>query len=324
MNRIWCPGAVLAVAVVTAVCQTPLSAETWPQRQVRILLPSGAGSGPDVVARLFSAKLAERWNKPVIVENRPGGDGLIGAAAFVAAHDDHTLLYTSSAPISVYPVTRERLPYDPARDIVPISSAASGFFALHASATSQLRSIRELVDRAQSQPGKLTYNAGFGQRPILFQGFLHQQGISMVLVPYREQTLAVQDLMEGRLDVMLSTMTSLLSGVEAGKIRQLAITNTSRSPIAPDVSTVVEQEYPELTAAGLEGFFGWRNIPVVLRDRISEDIRWVAADAALAKQLVAIGYVSGGSTPESFSSALEELHAKMISIAKIVGIKPSP
>jgi tripartite-type tricarboxylate transporter receptor subunit TctC len=106
----WSAGLAIGIIGAFAFPVAPSVAEPWPQRTVRIIVPIGAGGGPDVVARLFSARLAERWNHPVIVENRPGADGLIGTAAFVTAHDDHTLLYMTSAPIAVYPVTRDKLP----------------------------------------------------------------------------------------------------------------------------------------------------------------------------------------------------------------------
>jgi tripartite-type tricarboxylate transporter receptor subunit TctC len=314
----------LAIGIIGALAFSPATsvAQPWPQRAVRIIVPVGAGGGPDLVARLFSLRLAERWNHPVIVENRPGADGLIGTAAFVTAHDDHTLLYMTSAPIAVYPVTRERLPYDPGRDVVPISSAASGFFAVSASAASKIGSLGELVKRARSQPGKLNYNSGVGQLPILFDGFLHSERLNMVLVSYRDMNLAVQDLAQGRLDVMVSTMTTASPAVNAGKARYLAITNETHSPIAPEVETAVEAGYPELAAAEMEGFFGWRDIPPDLRDRISADIQAIAADPALSERLAAVGYVAGGSTPAKFGAALEELRAKIASIAKLEGIKP--
>src|SRR5271170_6050368 len=132
MSR-WAGGFAIGVAAAFTFPAAPSEAESWPERTVRVIVPVGAGTGTDVVARLFSARLAERWNHPVIVENRPGADGFIGTAAFVATRDDHTLLYTTSAPIAIYPVTRDKLPYDPNRDVVPISTAAQGFFAVSAS-----------------------------------------------------------------------------------------------------------------------------------------------------------------------------------------------
>src|SRR5215469_7261511 len=228
------------IAGAFAVFTAPSIADTWPQRTVRIILPLSPGTGADLTARLFSARLAERWKQPVIVENRPGADGFIGTAAFAAARDDHTLLYMTSAPIAVYPITRDKLPYDPGHDLVPISSSATGIIAVSASAVSNIRSLDELVKRARSQPGKLNYYAGVGQLPILFEGLAHTRQLDMTLVSYRETNRVVQDLAEGRLDAMLSTMASTLPAVSAGKARFLAVTNATRAPTAPEIGTVIE------------------------------------------------------------------------------------
>jgi tripartite-type tricarboxylate transporter receptor subunit TctC len=316
--------AFLAAGIVGAfaVSAAPSVAAPWPQRTVRVVVPIGVGTGVDIAARLFSARLAERWKQPVVVENRPGADGFIGTAAFAAMHDDHVLLYMTAAAIAVYPVTRDKLPYDPGRDVVPISSTASGFVAVSASAASKIGSLGELVNRARSHPGKLNYYAGVGQLPIIFEGFLHGECLDMVLVSYRETNLAVQDLAEGRLDAMLLTMASTLPAVNARKARFLAIANDIRAPIAPEVETVTEAGYPSLSAAALEGLFGWRDMPDELRDRLSADIQSVAANRAVADRLAAIGYVVRGSTPAQFAAALEELRARLAAIVRLTGAKP--
>src|SRR5215831_10067696 len=115
------------LALCLAAVAPAAAAEPWPQHMVRVFVPTGPGSATDTAARIFVDRLANRWKQPVVVENRPGADGLIGVSAFVAAHDDHALLFSPAAPVSVHPVVREKLPYDPARDLVPISSATDSF-----------------------------------------------------------------------------------------------------------------------------------------------------------------------------------------------------
>jgi tripartite-type tricarboxylate transporter receptor subunit TctC len=151
---------------------------------------------------------------------------------------------------------------------------------------------------------------------------LHAEALDMVLVSYRETNLAVQDLAEGRLDVMLSTMTSVLPAVNSGKARFLAITNDERAPITPEIETAVEAGHPSLAAAGLEGFFGWRDMSTQLRDRISADIQAVAAERAVSDRLAAIGYVARGSTSAQFGVALQALRMKLASIVRLTGAKP--
>src|SRR5262245_26252876 len=316
----------LAISVVGALslAATPAPAEVWPQRPVRVIAPFGSGIATDFTTRLFAERLAERWKQPVVVENRPGGDGMIGVNAFVALRDDHTLLFSFAAPISLWPMLYEKLAYDPARDLVPVASAADTFLSVAASASSNIGSLAELAALARSQPGKLNYNAAAGALPYLFTGFLKSGGLDMVLVPYREFNLAYQGLAEGRLQVVLSTMGSMLPYVQAKKVRFLAVTNKTRPPIAPWVPTAVEAGYPALAFEGLIGFFGGRDLPAERRDRIAADVRAVAAEPAVADRLAAIGQVARGSTPAEFAAAIEEQRAKMAAMVKLVGIKPTP
>src|SRR5262245_16059454 len=123
MNRI-CGIGVTVCLMVGMLSGPAISNEQWPQRAVRLIVPFATGSGPDFAARLFADRLSERWKQPVVVENRPGADGLIGTAAFVNLRDDHVLMFSAAAPLSVLPVLQEKLPYDPARDVMPISAAA--------------------------------------------------------------------------------------------------------------------------------------------------------------------------------------------------------
>src|SRR5262245_40225272 len=238
VRRISVAAAIIGIGLLATL--TAAAADTWPQRTVRVIFPFGPGIGTDFTARLFAEKLAERWKQPVVVENRPGADSLIGVNAFVAARDDHTLLFSPAAPISLFPLLHEKLAYDPARDLVPIASAADTFVSVAASSSVSVSSLGELVTLARSQPGKLNYNSGGGALPYLFDGFVRSAGLDMVLVSYRELTLAYQDLVEGRLQVVLSTMGGVLPYVQAGKVRFLAVTNKRRAPIAPDVPSAIE------------------------------------------------------------------------------------
>jgi tripartite-type tricarboxylate transporter receptor subunit TctC len=313
---------VFAAGMMALTWSAPsLHAEPWPQRAVRIVVPVSAGIGTDVAARLFAERLAERWKQPAVIENRPGADGLIGTAAFANMRDDHALLYWNSAVFTLYPLLQDKLPYDPRRDIVPISSATINSFVIAVSNHLKTSSLRALVDAARSQPSKLNYNAGAGESPYLFGGFLKSAGIGMVLVPYRELNLAIQDLTEGRLDVSMPLLTSVLPLAQAGKVKLLAVTNERRAPIAPEVPTAIEAGFPELSFEGLAGFFGSRDMPVDRQERIAADIRAVAADPVFAARLAAIGQTARGSTPAEFSAAIELRRSRMVATMKLVGNK---
>lgn len=298
---------------------TQLIAQTWPERPVRMIVPIAAGSSPDVAARVFAERLKVRWGQPIVVENRPGADGLIGTAAFAAAQDDHALLFSFAAPLTVYPAIHEKLSYDPARDVLPISIAAETFGTITVPTSLPVRTLSEFVEWARARPGKANWTSGGGAFPLLFASFVKSVGLEMTEVPYRDQNLAVQDTGEGRIHVIVTPITAVLPLVQAGKLRVLAVTNRKRSPMWLDIPTATEAGYPELAFEGLLGVFGPRSMSDEHRTRIAADIRMVAADSAVAKQLAATGQLIRGSTPEEFATAINEQRTAFAAVVRNVG-----
>jgi len=296
-----------------------IAADAWPQRAVTLIVPFGSGSGPDIAARVYAEKLAVRWKQPVVVDDRTGAEGLIGVTVFAGMRDDHTLLFSPAAPISVYPFTQEKIAYDPARDLVPISSATNTFGVIAATASANVRSVSELVRLARAHPGELNWASGGGAFPLLVAGFAKGADLDLVRVFYRQPNLASQDLVEGRIQILATTLTSLLPIAQAGKIHLLAVTNKTRAPIAPDIPTAIEAGHPELEFDGLIGLFGWRDMPPALRAQIASDIRAVAADAGVADRLAKAGQIVHAGTPEEFAQAIDEQRMRMAGIVALVG-----
>ena len=308
----------ILILVSPAVCV--FASDAWPQRPVRFIVPIVPGSSPDVAARIFGEKLSEQWHQPVVIENRAGADGLIGTAAFAHMQDDHVFLFSFAAPITVFPETQKNLPYDAGRDIVPVSAATDTFGTISVPASLQVTTLSELVALARSKPGQLNWTSGGGAFPILFGGFLKDAGLDMVQVPYRNQGLAIQDVAEGRVQVIVTPMTAVLPLVQAGRIRVLAVTSKRRSPLWPDVPTSTEAGYPDLAFEGLIGIFGPRDTPSERRDRIAKDIRTIAADPFVAKHLAAVGQVARASTPLEFVSAINDQRSQIERIVKLIGM----
>jgi tripartite-type tricarboxylate transporter receptor subunit TctC len=311
--------ACLIAAIAVSAWASPSYAQAWPQRVVRIIVPVPSGSSPDVAARLFAERLAARWGHPLIVEDRPGADGLIGTADFAALHDDHVLLFSPAAPISVYPVTKTRLSYDPDRDVVPISTIAETFGTISIPASLPVKTLADLIDYARARPGQLNWASGGGAFPIVFAGFLKSAGLAMTEVPYRNQSQALQDTAEGRLQIMLTPMTPTLPFVQAGKLRALAVTNSARAPLWPNVPTATEAGFPALTFEGLLGVFGPRDTPRDRLERISADIGSIAAQADIASRLATAGQIVRASTPAEFSAAIDAQRAKISTIVRLLG-----
>jgi tripartite-type tricarboxylate transporter receptor subunit TctC len=312
------------VVVLTALTlsMAPAAAELWPQRLVRIVVPIAPGSSPDVAARVFAQHLATRWGSAVVVENRPGADGLTGTIAFATAHDDHALLFTGAAPISVYPLIEEKLPYDPARDVLPVSIAVETFGTISVPASLPIKSLSDLVSFARARPGQINWATGGGAFPILMAGFNKSAELEMSHVPYRDQNLALQDLAEGRIQVFATAMTAALPFVQAGKIRVLAVTNNRRSRMWPDVPTTTESGYPNIAFDGLLGVFALRDTPRDRRERIASDIQAIAADEAVKKRLEANGQIIRSSTPAEFGAAIEDQRSKISAIVRLIGKAP--
>jgi tripartite-type tricarboxylate transporter receptor subunit TctC len=301
----------------------PAAAETWPQRPVKFLLPLGAGSGVDIGARLLADRLSTRWGQPVVVENRPGGDALVAISAFVSAHDDHVLLATPTSSFTAHPYLHDNLPYK-SSDLLAIARVSNTIITLAVPTSLNVGSLADLVALARAQPGKLNWAGVTGALDFLFAGFLQHAGLNMTKVPYRNPVEAANDLAEGRVQAYLSALAIVRPQIEAGKIKPLAVTNKVRAPTAPDVPTVKEAGYPDLSLDGLVGFFGPPEMSSALRERIAADIgAVVAADPTIGQRLSATGQIPNVGGPTEFAAASEEQRAQIAAIAKELGIKPT-
>jgi tripartite-type tricarboxylate transporter receptor subunit TctC len=278
---------------------------------VRIISPVPAGSSTDLAARLFAENLSARWGQPVVVENRLGADGIVAVTSFVNAHDDHTLLFSFAGPISINPLIHDKLPYDPDRDLVPIATAIDNFFAIAVSTPTGVRSLDSFVEAARANPAKFNWAATAGLPQFIFLALQKRAGLVLTQVPYRDFAPALQDFAENRIQVMVSAPGQLMPAVESGKTRLLIVTNRQSSPIAPDVPTAEEAGFPELTFDGVVGFFGGRDLPAALRDRIAGDVAAVADIPEIALRLQAVGVAVRAGTPAQFSAAIEEQRAKV-------------
>ena len=312
-----------AIAVLgDAQSLTGAPAQIYPTRTVRFIVPFGAASGTDIAARLFADRLAARWGKPVLVENRPGGDGLVAIAAFAAANDDHTLLFAPAGTFTVHPYEHEKLPYDVERDLLPIASVSTIILAVSTSAALKVETLGELVDLARAQPGKLNAAAANGNADFLLFGFLKSTGLQMAKVPYRDILQAPNDLAEGRIQVLMTSFAVVQPQMQTGRVKVLAVTSRERAPGAPEVATVREAGYPALEMESLVGLFGPRGMPSELRERIAVALGEVAvADPVIATRLAATGQLVNVRGPSEFTAAIEQQRAKLAEIAKILGIK---
>jgi tripartite-type tricarboxylate transporter receptor subunit TctC len=296
------------------------AAADWPTRPVRFIVTLGAGSGADIGARLFADRLSQRWGQPVVVENRPGGDGIVAINAFVGAHDDHVLLFAPSSSFTAHPFLHDNLPYKPG-DLVPITRVSNTILTVSVPIAMTANSLDDLEALARAEPGKLNWAGVTGANEFMFAGWLKHDGLSLTEVPYRNPVDAANDLAEGRVQVYHAALAIVRPQLESGKIKLLAVTNSVRAPTQPNLPTVAEAGYPALTIDGLVGLFGPTGMPLDLRQRITADIR-AAVDPTIEDRLTITGQLTNIGGPEEFGKSIDEQRAKIADFAKQLGINP--
>jgi tripartite-type tricarboxylate transporter receptor subunit TctC len=311
-----------AAAAWPFVVRAPLaSAQTWPQRPVKFIVPFGPGAGVDIGARLLADRLLARWGKPVVIENRPGADGLVAIQAFVSANDDHTLLCSPSGSFTVHPYQYEKLPYTPA-DLVPIARISTTVIAAGVPASMNIGTLAEFVARAQAEPGKFNVAVVPGITELAFDYFVKTAGLTVQKVPYRDIVQAATDVGEGRLQWYMSSYAILQPHAQAGRIKTLVVTGRQRPPILPDIPTAIEAGFPALEVEGLVGVFGPRGLAGELREKIGADIKAVAADPEIAARLAGTAQVPNPGGPDELAASVEGQRAKIALIAQALGIRP--
>jgi tripartite-type tricarboxylate transporter receptor subunit TctC len=298
----------------------PSTAQDWPTRSVRVLLPIGAGSGADIGARLIAEKLAAKWGQPVVVENRPGGDGFVAITSFISAHDDHMLFFAPAASFSAHPYLHDKLPYD-ARDLVPVARVSATLVSITAPPQLGFNSLGDLFAMARAQPGKLNWASVTGATDLVIAAFLKREGIDMVKVPYRDPVQALNDVAEGRLQFYWSSYAIVRGAIEAGRLKLLAITSTEPSSMLPGPPTVAQEGFPGLTFDGLVGFYGPRDMPNERREQIATDVRAVLTDPAIVERLQATGQEVVPGSAAQFAADIEKQSAGAAENAKVLGIK---
>jgi tripartite-type tricarboxylate transporter receptor subunit TctC len=308
----------IGMVAACAVTLPPATAQNWPQRTVRLILPLGAGSGVDLGSRLLADKLSPKWGQPVIIENRPGGDGVLALGVFAKAHDDHVLLASPTSSFTAHPFLYENLPYKPS-DLNPIVRISNTTVAISVPTALGINSLKELVDLARKEPGKLNWAGVTGALDFLFEGFLKGENLDIKKVPYRNPVEATNDLSENRVQVYEGAFAIVRPHLQSGKIKVLAVTSTVRDPAHPEIPTVADAGFPALTVDGLVGLFGPPDMPAALRDRIAADVKAVA-DKTIADRLATTGQVMNIGMADEFAKSIAGQRAQIAEMAKRLGV----
>ena len=311
----------VTVACVGLLAFPKAARADWPERPVKLIVTFPAGSANDAAARIFADRLSKRWGKPVVVEDKPGAEGTIGVGAFVSAQDDHTLLYTVAGSVSVAPLLIDKLTYDVDRDLVPIAAATAIVLTLAVSNHLSVESIPNLIEVLRSNPSKYAWTSGPSLPRYVFASFLKRNGLLMNFISYRDASQPQADLGEGRIQVLVTSMTASTSPVQTGKARFLAVINPTRAAALPELQTVRELGYSDLEIDGLAGLFGSSAMPAELRNRIASDVAAICRESEARRKLEAAGHNVLDGTAEELKGGIAKQRAWLEELAKIIDIR---
>lgn len=303
------------------VLSTLVSAQSWPQKPVRFIVSLGAGSGADIGARLYADRLTKIWGQPVVVENRPGADGVLAINAVITAKDDHTLLWGPTSNFIGHPYTLERLPYDP-NELTPVARISNTVVTIAVSPALGVNSMQELVARIKAQPGNWNFASATTNTDIIMIAYFKSAGLDVQKISYKDTVSALNDLLENRIQIYGAAYAIVRSQVQAGRVKLLAITNRSRAP-GLDVPTVSELGYPLLDFDGLVAIFAARSsgLSDAARERIAADVKTVSADAVVADRLQATAQLNNPGTAAELAANMKEQTVQLDAAAKQAGIE---
>jgi tripartite-type tricarboxylate transporter receptor subunit TctC len=289
-------------------------AQSFPAKAVRIVVPFPPGGGADALARLIAPRLADLWGQQVIVDNRPGASGHIGAD-FVAqsAADGHTLLMSSTASLTEKNVDQ----------FAPVSLVSAASYIVAASPRVAANNVRELIALAKANPGKLSFgSSGTGAASHLAaELFKSMAGVDLLHVPYKGTGQALTDLLAGTVDLMFAPSQTVMSQVQAGKLKALAVTGANRSALLPELPTVAESGVPGYQAVGWFGVLAPAATPKAVVAKLSADVNRVLGERLVRERMLALGADPAGDMPEEFAHFIHEDQEKWSGLMKQAGIK---
>ena len=316
MNRI-------ALLIASLLLSAAATAQPYPNKPIRIIVPFGAGSSTDVITRILTQSVSASIGQPFIVDNKPGGDGAVaGIEAAKAAPDGYTIFIGSGSPIAAVPALRKNPPYDSVNDFTPITDIGRFTLFLFVNSEVPVKTFQEFIAYAKANPGKLAYGTGNASGIVAFAQMNQLAGIDMLHVPYKSAPLAVVDLMTNRVQAMWEPPTTTLAAMKEGKLRALVTSLKSRSSVLPEVPTIAEAGMPQFSMANWMGLVGPAKLPREIVERLNRE--FVAAMkrpeviAAMDKQLFQLN----PTTPEQFAAFVKDQIESDGSLLRAAGVKP--
>jgi len=315
-----------AAAVTLAVCSllqaAPAAAQTYPDRSVRLVIAFSAGGTIDTLGRILAQKLSDEWKQNVVVENRPGAGGNIGAAAAAQSAPDGYTIHFGAQSLAVNVTIAPHKGFDPVKDFDPVVLIATAQDVLMVPAESPIRSVRELIEHAKAKPGELNYaSAGLGSSGHLATVMLSElAGIKLQHVPYASQPQAVTDIMSGRISLWITTLGGQIGNIRSGKVRALAVSGAARSELFPDVPTFKEQGIGFVDETSWYGFFVPKGTPVAVVAKVNRDVNRILDEPEMRQRTATMGFKLFGGPPDKLEGMLKSEITKWAEIAQRAGM----
>jgi tripartite-type tricarboxylate transporter receptor subunit TctC len=299
------------------------TAQSYPDRPIRIVVPFTAGSPNDVVARVLATPLSARLGQPVVIENRPGGSTLIGMKAVLSSErDGYTLLQSSSPTVFLGSLVNDNVNFDPMKEFVPISLIGSTALVMVITPDLPVTAIKELVTYANANPGKVNIGYGRGTLPNLSSELLKVvTGANIASIPYRGGAQVVADMLGGRIQINLGSPATLLPLIHDGRLRALAVTSATRMSDLPNVPTMIESGYPDIIGTNHWAIFGPAGMPDTVVTKLNGEINEILKSEDFRAHLAKIGAEPSGGSPQQFSRLLSEEFKIWSPIVKATGFR---
>lgn len=309
---------------LVGIFSLPAAAQTWPAKPVKVVVPAPAGSSLDVIVRGLGETLSKRWGQPLVVENKPGAGGTIGMDAVAKAPaDGYTLGIGFNGPIAFGPFMFKKMPYDPAKDLLPIVLTTSQPNVLAVPAAHPANNLREFVAWAKSQGDKVSYaSVGLGSSSHLSMELLKATaGFEATHVPFNGSPPAALSVAQNETQALMTVEPALLSLVQGGRLKLIAVTSPQRLAARPELQTVAEAGYAGFDALAWNGIFAPAGTPADVANRLNADLNAAMADPAFRQNMLKQGLIIGGGSAASFKSFIDSETRKWGAIITKAGIK---
>ncbi len=314
-------GLLALAAAAAALCAPALAAETYPTRPITMVSVFGAGSASDTICRVLAEPLGAALKQPVVVEDRPGADGALAAMYVAKANPDgYTLMMGTNSPLSADPFLLKDVSYDPVKDFAPVTRVGSFTLMLVINPGIPAHSLKELVDYAKANPGKLSFASGNTAGIVAGETLKHWAGIDMLHVPYKSTPPALEDIIAGRISMMFADLTTAMPHVKAGTLRALTVTRIKRSSLFPELPTMDEAGVTGFDLDAWAGLVAPAHTPPDIVARLNGELRRIIDSPDVRKRLINVGFEAFSSSPEELGETIRiqlDKWGKMVADARI-------